>query len=287
MRSASAASASNASRRRARQRSRPPRMAVSSSIAYSRAESAGRREAIRHRLLVLDGTLIPHRPCGRRPAVPLGQPQDPQHEIQVIAAPDGAIVLVSGCLAGFVHDTAAARIWNVLAALRKAGLICLADKGSHGTGGAGEPVITPFRGRGDPTRRRPPTALTLDSATRANGPTPDSDLARTAQAMWQPHRAGRLAKAIDVARANWLQDETLTSRLDLRWPEVEPFPDHSRPAHGGSWRRSGVPCGATKPNSAYNRAALWLACTSTASMPWPSNQRRSAPSAKRAAPRRR
>jgi hypothetical protein len=36
--------------------------------------------------------------------------------LQVIASPDGPILWVSGQLPGSTHDTAAARIWNILAA---------------------------------------------------------------------------------------------------------------------------------------------------------------------------
>ncbi|SDH46343.1 hypothetical protein SAMN05216553_12314 [Lentzea fradiae] len=36
--------------------------------------------------------------------------------LQVIASPDGSILWVSGDLPGSIHDTAAARIWNILAA---------------------------------------------------------------------------------------------------------------------------------------------------------------------------
>jgi hypothetical protein len=48
--------------------------------------------------------------------------------VQVVASPDGTIVWVSGGLPGSVHDTAAARIWNILAALRETGLIALGDR---------------------------------------------------------------------------------------------------------------------------------------------------------------
>ncbi|WP_203963725.1 transposase family protein [Actinocatenispora thailandica] len=54
--------------------------------------------------------------------------------LQVISAPDGSIVWVSRPLPGSVHDTAAARIWNILPALHQAGLIALGDMGYHRTG---------------------------------------------------------------------------------------------------------------------------------------------------------
>jgi hypothetical protein len=71
--------------------------------------------------------------------------------LQVVSAPDGAMVWVSGALPGSVHDTAAARIWNILAALREAGLVALGDKGYHGIGRA---VITPYKGRNKPESQK-------------------------------------------------------------------------------------------------------------------------------------
>ena len=47
-------------------------------------------------------------------------------------------------LPGAVHDLKAARIWGILRELAAAGLIALADKGYHG---AGEHVLTPYRGK--------------------------------------------------------------------------------------------------------------------------------------------
>jgi hypothetical protein len=48
--------------------------------------------------------------------------------LQVISAPDGEILWVSGPLPGSVHDLTAARIWGVIRELAAAGLITLADK---------------------------------------------------------------------------------------------------------------------------------------------------------------
>jgi hypothetical protein len=55
--------------------------------------------------------------------------------LQVVSPPDGTLLWVSGALPGSTHDTAAARIWNTLAALREAGLIALGDKTSDGRKG--------------------------------------------------------------------------------------------------------------------------------------------------------
>jgi hypothetical protein len=64
--------------------------------------------------------------------------------LQVISAPDGIISWVSGALRGSTHDLTAARTWGILRELAVSGLIVPADKGYHG---AGEPLITPYRGR--------------------------------------------------------------------------------------------------------------------------------------------
>jgi hypothetical protein len=71
--------------------------------------------------------------------------------LQVISAPGGEIVWVSGPLPGAVHDLTAARIWGIIRQLAAAGLITLADKGYHG---AGDPVLTPYRGRNKPASQK-------------------------------------------------------------------------------------------------------------------------------------
>jgi len=74
--------------------------------------------------------------------------------LQVIFAPDGEILWVSGA----VYDLTAARIWGIVRELAAAGLTLLADKGYVG---AGDHVHTPYRGRNKPAsqkaiRRTPP-----------------------------------------------------------------------------------------------------------------------------------
>ncbi len=111
--------------------------------------------------VVIDGTLIPidritaDRPfCSREPRM---------HgvDLQMIASPDGTILWVSGDLPGSTHDTAAARIWNILAALRDTGLIALCGPGE-----------------------------------RANAQLKTRRILRKLRCC--PHRSGRLAKAIHV-----------------------------------------------------------------------------------------
>jgi DDE superfamily endonuclease len=71
--------------------------------------------------------------------------------LQVIAAPGGEILWVSGPLPGAVHDLTAARIWGILCELAASGLVVLADKGYAG---AGDHVRIPYRGRGKPASQK-------------------------------------------------------------------------------------------------------------------------------------
>ena len=70
--------------------------------------------------------------------------------LQVITSPDGTILWVSCELPGSTHDTAAARIWQILTALEEAGLIALGDKGYPGYDPTRETVINPCRGKNKP-----------------------------------------------------------------------------------------------------------------------------------------
>ena len=95
-----------------------------------------------HAYVVIDGTLIPiDRVAADRPFYS-GKHRRHGMNLQVISAPDGEILWVSGPLPGAVHDLTAARIWGIVRELAAAGLITLADKGYHG---AGEHVHTPVR----------------------------------------------------------------------------------------------------------------------------------------------
>ena len=152
--------------------------------------------------VVLDGTLIPiDRVAADRPFYS-GKHKMHGMNLQVIASPDGTILWVSGSLPGSVHDTAAARIWNVLAALAEAGLIALGDKGYHGIGA---PVITPYRGRGKPVSQK--TANRAHARLRGPGERANAQL-KTWRVLRKlhasPHRAGRIAKAIHTLQTREL-----------------------------------------------------------------------------------
>jgi hypothetical protein len=156
------------------------------------------RAARRDRLpyLVLDGTLVAiDRVAADRPFYS-GKHRRHGMNLQVIAAPDGSVLWVSGALRGAVHDVRAARIWGVIRALASAGLLVLADKGYQG---AGEHIRTPYRGRGKPESQKDANR----AHARLRGP---GERAIAQLKAWRilrklrccPFRAGCIAKAIHV-----------------------------------------------------------------------------------------
>jgi hypothetical protein len=113
--------------------------------ALAQAKEAG------HAYVVIDGTLIRiDRVAADRPFYS-GKHRRHGMNLQVICAPDGEILWVSGPLPGAVHDLTAARIWGIIRELAAAGLIVLADKGYHG---AGDHIRTPYRGRNKPASQK-------------------------------------------------------------------------------------------------------------------------------------
>lgn len=149
--------------------------------------------------VIIDGTLIPiDRIAADRPFYS-GKHKRHGVNVQVIASPDGTILWVSDELPGSTHDTAAARIWNILAALHEAELIALADKGYHGYDETGQRVITPYKGRKKPQSQKDANR----AHARLRGP---GERANAQLKYWRvlhkvrvsPHRVGRLAKAIHV-----------------------------------------------------------------------------------------
>jgi hypothetical protein len=149
--------------------------------------------------VIIDGTLIPiDRVAADRPFYS-GKHKMHGMNLQVIASPDGTILWVSGDLPGATHDTAAARIWQVLAALRDAGLIALGDKGYHGYDPTGQQVITPYKSRNKPDSQKDANrahARLRGPGERANAQLKQWRILRKLRCC--PHRAGQLAKAIHV-----------------------------------------------------------------------------------------
>ena len=99
--------------------------------------------------VIIDGTLIPiDRIAADRPFYS-GKHTMHGMNLQVIASPDGTILWVSSELPGNTHDTAAARIWQILAALRDAWLVALRQ---------GLPRLRPDRPARDHPVQRPQQA---------------------------------------------------------------------------------------------------------------------------------
>ena len=103
---------------------RAPRLAP----ALRAAKKAG------HAFVIIDGTLIAiDRVAADRPFYS-GKHKRHGMNLQVISAPDGEILWVSGPLPGSVHDLTATRIWGIARELAAAGLITLGDKAYIGAG---------------------------------------------------------------------------------------------------------------------------------------------------------
>ena len=152
-----------------------------------------------HAFVVIDGTLIPiDRVAADRPFYS-GKHRKHGMNLQVISGPAGEILWVSGPLPGAVHDLTAARIWGIIRELAGAGLIVLADKGYIG---AGEHVLTPYRGRNKPASQK--AANSAHARLRAPGERANAQL-KTWHILRKlrccPWRAGQLAKAIHVLQA--------------------------------------------------------------------------------------
>jgi hypothetical protein len=111
---------------------------------------AGLRKARRsgRGYVILDGTLIrTDRLAADRPYYQ-GKHHCHGMNLQAVADPDGELLWVSGAIRGSIHDTAAARIWQLPRLLREYGLFALADKGYQGLDH--DLVVTPYKGRGKP-----------------------------------------------------------------------------------------------------------------------------------------
>src|SRR5438477_9020015 len=179
---------------------------VTETVALLAARSPKLRRALRdaskagHAYLVIDGTLIPiDRVAADRPFYS-GKHRKHGMNLQVIAAPDGEVVWVSGPLPGATHDLTAARIWGITRELAASGLVVLADKGYHG---AGDHVRTPYRGRNKPASQK--DANRAHAQLRSPGERADAQL-KTWRILRKlrccPWRAGQLAKAIHVLQTH-------------------------------------------------------------------------------------
>jgi hypothetical protein len=127
---------------------------VTETVGLLAARSPKLRKALMkagHAYVVIDGTLIPiDRVAADRPFYS-GKHHRHGMNLQVISAPDGEILWVSGPLPGAVHDLTAARIWGIVRELAASGLIVLADQGYTG---AGDHIRTPYKGRNKPPSQK-------------------------------------------------------------------------------------------------------------------------------------
>jgi len=149
-----------------------------------------------HAFVVIDGTLIAIDRVAKDRPFYSGKHHRHGMNLQVISSPDGAILWVSGPLPGSVHDLTAARIWGIIRALAAAGLIVLADKGYIG---AGQHVLTPYRGRGKPESQKAANrahARLRGPGERANAQLKTWHILRKLRCC--PWQAGHIAKAIHV-----------------------------------------------------------------------------------------
>jgi hypothetical protein len=124
--------------------------------------------------------------------------------LQVISSPAGEILWVSGPLPGAVHDLTAARIWGIIRELEAAGLIVLADKGYIG---AGQHVLTPYRGRNKPASQK--AANSAHAKLRAPGERANAQLKT-----W-----GILRKLAAAPGAPGRSPRPSTSSRPARWPD--------------------------------------------------------------------
>ena len=178
---------------------------VREAVALLAARAPRLRDALRaakkagHAFVVIDGTLIPiDRVAADRPFYS-GKHHRHGMNLQVISSPAGEILWVSGSLPGAVHDLTAARIWGIIRELEAAGLIVLADKGYIG---AGQHVLTPYRGRNKPASQKAANsahAKLRAPGERANAQLKTWDILRKLRCC--PWRAGQIAKAIHVLQA--------------------------------------------------------------------------------------
>jgi hypothetical protein len=98
--------------------------------------------------------------------------------LQVIASRQGEIVWVSGPWPGGACDLTAARIWVIVRRLAAAGLIVLAGKGHTG---AGEHVLTPYRGQNKPASQKAANSARAGCAPRRTCPRPAQEQRHLAQ----------------------------------------------------------------------------------------------------------
>ncbi|GAA4894507.1 hypothetical protein HNR25_000288 [Streptomonospora salina] len=171
----------------------------------ARALRRAAREGLTH--VVLDGTLVhTDRLKADRPHFS-GKHRGHGMNIQSIAGPDGTVLWTSGALAGKANDLTAARVWGILRALEKTGVLTPADKGYQGAEAA--IVITPYKGRNKPEVQKQANR----SHARLRGPGERANAQLTSWCILRklrcsPSKAGRLVKAIAVLQNHHIAQAT-------------------------------------------------------------------------------
>jgi hypothetical protein len=161
---------------------------------------AALRQANRQGVALCDHRRHPHpdRPYHRRPALLLRQAQETRHEPAGHRLPRRHDPVGIRPTARQHTDTAAARIWNILAALRNAGLIAWATRATTATTKPDNTSSSRTKGATSPSPRRTLTAPTPGYAAPANAPTPDSN----------PGASCAKSAAAHAASADWPKPST-------------------------------------------------------------------------------
>ncbi|WP_030158856.1 IS5/IS1182 family transposase [Glycomyces sp. NRRL B-16210] len=115
--------------------------------------------------------------------------------LQAVADADGNLLWISGAIRGSIHDTAAARIWQLPRLLREHGLFALGDKGYQGLDH--DLVVTPYKGKGKPEYQKAHNRL--HARLRGPGERMFAELKKwriLRKLRCDPHRATHIARAI-------------------------------------------------------------------------------------------
>ncbi|MCD0447577.1 transposase family protein [Glycomyces sp. A-F 0318] len=172
-------------------------------IALLAALAPGLRDALRHvkrsgaAFVILDGTLV-HIDRNRidRPYYS-GKHQRHGMNLQAIADAHGNLLWISGAIRGSIHDTKAARIWQIPRLLAEHGLFALGDKGYDGLDH--DLVVTPIKGKDKPEWQK--EVNRLHARLRGPGERVFAQLKTWAivdQVRCAPERVTQIAKAIQV-----------------------------------------------------------------------------------------
>jgi hypothetical protein len=167
------------------------------------ARAPGIKDAPRHAkrtgavFVILDGTLIRiNRNQIDRPYYS-GKHQRHGMNLQAIADARGNLLWISGAIRGSIHDTKAARIWQIPRLPAEHGLFALGDKGYEGLDS--DLVATPFRGRGKPEWQK--EYHRLHARLRGPGERMFAQLKKWSifdQLRCDPGQATQIAKAVQV-----------------------------------------------------------------------------------------